>query len=312
MCQCVPLLAQGISSVETRSTLPPIVIAQLDVAGREITVTPADVLSTDGSAAILPILQVVEARPNVRGIRIRAGNAILGERMASTNKPLTPNSGRLQPRQVVRWTASDADTDALIYNVFYSADAGRTWRVRRRDCRNNRWRSPTPDDFREENWRSSVMTEPGGAESAGVHYRLMSSLPRNGLPFMPSDPGGAPPVKLAFGAVMVDGVVQTAVPQRRVSPVDLSLAAEEVPRDGLDVARFYRRARWVDGSTRVWAARRRRPASGEASRALQFDDLEAERKNQRPCRVPRCGLGGDGMDTSRRRTPDSRRRRDRS
>jgi hypothetical protein len=113
---------------------------------------------------------------------------------------------------------------------------------------------------------------PVGADSAGVTYRLMSALPRNWLPLMPSD--STPPLKLGLGAVMIDGVVQTPVPQGRVVPGDLSLAAEEVPRDGLDVARIYRYARWVDGSTRVWVARRRRPASGEASSALQFDFMD--------------------------------------
>ena len=62
-------------------------------------------------------------------------------------------------------------------------------------------------------------------------------------------------------------------PQGRIVAPDLSLAAEEVSRDGVDVARLYRYARWVDGSTRLWAARRRRPASGEVSSALRYDFL---------------------------------------
>jgi hypothetical protein len=112
-----------------------------------------------------------------------------------------------------------------------------------------------------------------GADTASVEYRMMSALPRNWLPLMPADPSAPPPLKLNLGAVLVDGVVQAPAPRGRVVPADLSLAAEEVPRDGFDVARIYRYARWVDGSTRVWAARRRRPASGEASSALQFDFL---------------------------------------
>jgi hypothetical protein len=117
---------------------------------------------------------------------------------------------------------------------------------------------------------------PAGADSAAVEYRLMSTLPRNWLPLVASDPTGAPPLKLALGAVLADGVVRAPAPQGRIVPPDLLLAAEEVPRDGLDVARIYRYARWVDGSTRLWAARRRRPAAGEASSALQFDYLAAD------------------------------------
>ena len=115
-----------------------------------------------------------------------------------------------------------------------------------------------------------------GADTPDLAYRLMSTLPRNWLPLVPSDEA-APPLTLGLGAVLVDGVVTTPAPQGRVVSSDLSLAAEEVPRDGLDVTRLYRYARWVDGSTRVWAARRRRPASGEASSALQFDFLAAGR-----------------------------------
>ncbi|MEP7309263.1 MAG: hypothetical protein ABJA98_27480 [Acidobacteriota bacterium] len=115
---------------------------------------------------------------------------------------------------------------------------------------------------------------PVGADGAAVQYQLMSTLPRNWLPLVPLDSISAPPVKLTLGAVLVEGVVQTPAPRGRIVSSDVSLAAEEVPRDGLDVTRIYRYARWVDGSTRVWAARRRRPASGEASSALRFDFLE--------------------------------------
>jgi hypothetical protein len=112
-----------------------------------------------------------------------------------------------------------------------------------------------------------------GADNGNLEYELMSRLPRYWLPLMPSAPTAAPPLKLMLGAALVDGVVQTPSPQGRIVPPDLSLAAEEVSRDGVDVARLYRYARWVDGSTRLWAARRRRPASGEVSSALRYDFL---------------------------------------
>ena len=110
------------------------------------------------------------------------------------------------------------------------------------------------------------------ADMQNVEYELMSKLPRYWLPLVPSDETTAP-VKLVLGGALIDGVVRPPRPQGRVVSPDLSLATEEVPRDGLDVTRLYRYARWVDGSTRLWAARRRRPASGEAASALQFDFL---------------------------------------
>jgi hypothetical protein len=112
-----------------------------------------------------------------------------------------------------------------------------------------------------------------GADNGNLEYELMSRLPRYWLPLIPPDATAAPPLKLMLGAALVDGVVQTPSPQGRIVPPDLSLAAEEVSRDGVDVARLYRYARWVDGSTRLWAARRRRPASGEVSSALRYDFL---------------------------------------
>jgi hypothetical protein len=114
-----------------------------------------------------------------------------------------------------------------------------------------------------------------GADSPALTYQLMSPLPRNWLPLVPPGPMTLPPLKLVLGAVLRDGLVQVPSPRGRIVPPDLSLAAEEVPREGLDVARLFRYARWVDGSTRLWAARRRHPAAGEASSALQFDFLAA-------------------------------------
>ena len=112
-----------------------------------------------------------------------------------------------------------------------------------------------------------------GADGAALEYRMMSGLPRNWLPLVPPGPTTPPPLKLVLGAVLRDGAAEVPSPRGLVVPPDLSLAAEEVPRDGLDVVRLFRYARWVDGSTHLWLARRRRPAGGEASSALQFDFL---------------------------------------
>ncbi len=49
------------------------------------------------------------------------------------------------------------------------------------------------------------------------------------------------------------------------------IADEEVPRDGLTVERVVYRTRWVDGSSHLWIARRRRTGAGETASALRFD-----------------------------------------
>jgi hypothetical protein len=113
------------------------------------------------------------------------------------------------------------------------------------------------------------------ANGGPAEYRMMSEPPRNWLPLVPPDGSTPPPFKLTLGAVMRNGVAEVPLPQGRLVPPDLSLAAEEVPRDGLELTRFFRYARWVDGSTHLWGARRRRPAAGEASSAVQFDFLSS-------------------------------------
>ena len=50
-----------------------------------------------------------------------------------------------------------------------------------------------------------------------------------------------------------------------------TIADEEVPRDGLVVERVAYRTRWIDGSTHLWIARRRRTGAGETASALRFD-----------------------------------------
>jgi hypothetical protein len=49
---------------------------------------------------------------------------------------------------------------------------------------------------------------------------------------------------------------------------------EEVPREGARITRSYQYARWTDGRTFVWMARRKGAGRGEGSSGLQFDVLE--------------------------------------
>ena len=45
-------------------------------------------------------------------------------------------------------------------------------------------------------------------------------------------------------------------------------------REGLQVTRGYRYARWTDGSPHLWAGRTRGPGRGQGSSGLRFDLLE--------------------------------------
>jgi hypothetical protein len=52
------------------------------------------------------------------------------------------------------------------------------------------------------------------------------------------------------------------------------LAEEELPRAGLVLKRAWQRARWHDGSTHIWIARRRQVGGGESATGLRHDDLQ--------------------------------------
>jgi hypothetical protein len=61
---------------------------------------------------------------------------------------------------------------------------------------------------------------------------------------------------------------------RSSDPKGLWVFEEEIPREGTQIDRIYRYARWQDGRTSMWTARRRRVGRGEGSSGLRFDVLD--------------------------------------
>jgi hypothetical protein len=130
---------------------------------------------------------------------------------------------------------------------------------------------------------------PGGPEDAtGVdtgqggipsRYRLATSVPSNWVPLVPVEvtlTDGQVVERLQVGAVLQpDGSqrVQAARSELLTVP-DLLVFDEEVPREGVGVTEGRRLARWMDGSTWLWAARSVRVGRGEGSSGLRFDSLE--------------------------------------
>jgi hypothetical protein len=102
-----------------------------------------------------------------------------------------------------------------------------------------------------------------------VAYTLGTDVPDNWIPMIPvqlpdahfrfrrgvmGGPGGHP----ARGHVLAPGR-------------PYYLAEQAVPREGVQVSRRFRRARWVDGSTHLWMARRSSVGRGEGASGLEFD-----------------------------------------
>jgi hypothetical protein len=104
---------------------------------------------------------------------------------------------------------------------------------------------------------------------AGTYaYRLSTSVPAHWLPLLPQraqllDPS----LGLRLGGSPLGQLLQPLAG-------DVVLPEEEVPREGARVTRSYQLARWVDGSTFLWLARRKGVGRGEGSSGLRYDVLD--------------------------------------
>lgn len=116
---------------------------------------------------------------------------------------------------------------------------------------------------------------PGGPEIA---YLLGTTVPDNWIPLVAEQTAPASPQFLRRGAMLRPN----PVPPPATLPVPphgqilqpgnpLFLADQAVPQAGLQVQRYFRRTRWIDGSTHVWMARRMLPGHGPGASGLAFD-----------------------------------------
>jgi hypothetical protein len=112
-------------------------------------------------------------------------------------------------------------------------------------------------------------------------YRVETVVPDYWIPLAPEQLPDQQSIHLRLVPLEVDdgGAESTANPQGRVlvannSGGNLWVYDEEVPREGIQVDRVYRYARWLDGRTSLWSARRRGTGTGEGSSGLRFDILD--------------------------------------
>jgi hypothetical protein len=127
-------------------------------------------------------------------------------------------------------------------------------------------------------------TPPAGPEPTGSFaYRLAGSVPEHWLPLLPERTRpDDPSLGLRLGALprsLPDGSTELIPPLGRLLQPpgggDLVLSEEEVPREGARITRAYQLARWLDGSTFLWLARRKGVGRGEGSSGLRFDAMDA-------------------------------------
>jgi hypothetical protein len=115
---------------------------------------------------------------------------------------------------------------------------------------------------------------------ATPRYLLASSVPENWIPLLPvqlQTTSGTVISRLKRGAVLQpDGTQKVLRAQSQALNVgtDVLLYDEEVPREGVHLTRTRNVARWIDGSTSVWTAFRKKVGRGEGSSGLRFDQLQ--------------------------------------
>jgi hypothetical protein len=112
---------------------------------------------------------------------------------------------------------------------------------------------------------------PGGPAQTYVLERLP---PANWIPMVPVvAPAGARYfrrgilVRPAYGDV--HAAAQLLEPEH-----PFFVADESIPREGTEVTRYFRRTRWIDGSTTTWLAHRARPGRGPGWSGLAFDVVQ--------------------------------------
>ena len=128
--------------------------------------------------------------------------------------------------------------------------------------------------------RPDPVAPPPEEATGDASFRLATLVPDYWIPFQPQrvDPG-KPDIRLRRAAALIDegGEPGFTEPFGRIlepEHTNLTLFEEEVPRGGVRVVRQFEYARWTDGSTFLWLARRKRPGAGEGSSGLRFDLVE--------------------------------------
>jgi hypothetical protein len=131
---------------------------------------------------------------------------------------------------------------------------------------------------------------------ADIRYRVMTTVPENWIPFVPTrDPGSARSVRLQRAAMprVMEGDPNDP---KRVPPKTTLLRdglddevrrayflnEEEVPREGVQVIKNFQRTRWRDGRVVVWIGVRKVTGRGEGSSGLGFDRILSTPRDTKP------------------------------
>ena len=128
-------------------------IAQVNAQGQTLG-TPHEIFfsNEDDPSPVQSFLELVPLEQGTARVQLRYGETVLDEQPASATPPLVkvlwPNGGEtLKVGDELRWEASDADGDALFFNVLYSSDGGASWRAVALDVISTTLTLPSLADF---------------------------------------------------------------------------------------------------------------------------------------------------------------------
>jgi hypothetical protein len=118
-----------------------------------------------------------------------------------------------------------------------------------------------------------------GSAGPGPRYRLWSSVPEHWVPVLPVHQGDPSEgrARLKVGrTVNADGSVRPWRTRSRILDTlkDKLLHEEDLVREGVQLSRRRSLARWIDGSTWLWASVATEVGGGEQSASLRFDFVD--------------------------------------
>ena len=116
-------------------------------------------------------------------------------------------------------------------------------------------------------------TPPPPTPVTGLRYELGTSAPAYYIPFVANAASDGQPRMQRAALLAVDGSRAPITPLGRILASDTPVFEEEFIREGVRIDRLYRLARWTDGSTHLWLARRKTTGAVAGSSGLQFDQI---------------------------------------
>jgi hypothetical protein len=116
-------------------------------------------------------------------------------------------------------------------------------------------------------------TPPPPTPVTGLRYELGTSAPAYYIPFVANAVSGGQPRMQRAALLAVNGSHAPIKPLGRILASNTPVFEEEFIREGVRIDRLYRLARWTDGSTHLWLARRKTTGAVAGSSGLQFDQI---------------------------------------